>query len=142
MLYKKTRLEDTFGYNCLAIANGRPETLSLKRVIEENVKFQYEVLTRKYTKLLEKELEKKEIQEGLIRAVNVIDLIIEILRGSKDRNMARLCMTEGKTAGISFKSKESKIMASQLNFTEKQANAILDMRLYKLIGLEIEALLN
>ena len=142
MLYKKTRLEDTFGYNCLAIANGRPETLSLKRVIEENVKFQYEVLTRKYTNLLEKELEKKEIQEGLIRAVNVIDLIIEILRGSKDRNMARLCMTEGKTAGISFKSKESKIMASQLNFTEKQANAILDMRLYKLIGLEIEALLN
>ena len=142
MLYKKTRLEDTFGYNCLAIANGRPETLSLKRLIEENVKFQYEVLTRKYTKLLEKELEKKEIQEGLIRAVNVIDLIIEILRGSKDRNMARLCMTEGKTAGISFKSKESKIMASQLNFTEKQANAILDMRLYKLIGLEIEALLN
>ncbi|MBO7333525.1 MAG: DNA topoisomerase 4 subunit A [Lachnospiraceae bacterium] len=142
MLYKKTRLEDTFGYNCLAIANGRPETLSLKRVIEENIKFQYEVLTRKYTKLLEKELEKKEIQEGLIRAVNVIDLIIEILRGSKDRNMARLCMTEGKTAGISFKSKESKIMASQLNFTEKQANAILDMRLYKLIGLEIEALLN
>ncbi len=142
MLYKKTRLEDTFGYNCLAIANGRPETLSLKRVIEENVKFQYEVLTRKYTKLLEKELEKKEIQEGLIRAVNVIDLIIEILRGSKDRNMAKLCMTEGKTAGINFKSKESKIMASQLNFTEKQANAILDMRLYKLIGLEIEALLN
>ncbi len=142
LLYKKTRLEDTFGFNMLAICDNRPETLSLKRVIEENVKFQYELCTRKYTKLLEKELEKKEIQEGLIRAVNVIDLIIEILRGSKDRNMAKSCMTEGKTDGIKFKSKESKIMASQLNFTERQANAILDMRLYKLIGLELDALFN
>lgn len=142
LLYKKTRLEDTFGFNMLAICDGRPETLSLKRVIEENVKFQFEVCTRKYNKLLEKELEKKEIQEGLIRAVNVIDLIIEILRGSKDRNMAKACMIEGKTEGISFKSRESKMMASQLNFTERQANAILDMRLYKLIGLELDALIN
>ncbi len=142
MLYKKTRLEDTFGFNMLAICDGRPETLGLKRVIEENVKFQYEIATRKYTKLLDKELNRKEIQEGLIRAVNVIDLIIEILRGSKDRNMAKLCLTEGKIDGIKFKSKESKIMATQLNFTENQANAILEMRLYKLIGLELEALLN
>lgn len=142
LLYKKTRLEDTFGFNMLAICDGKPETLSLKRVIEENIKFQFEINTRKFNKLLEKELEKKEIQEGLIRAVNVIDLIIEILRGSKDRAMAKACMTEGKTDGIKFKSKESKIMASQLNFTEKQANAILDMRLYKLIGLELDALFN
>lgn len=142
LLYKKTRLEDTFGFNLLAICDGRPETLSLKRVIEENIKFQFEINTRKYNKLLEKELEKKEIQEGLIRAVNVIDLIIEILRGSKDRSMAKACMTEGKTEGIRFKSKESKIMASQLMFTERQANAILDMRLYKLIGLELDALFN
>lgn len=142
LLYKKTRLEDTFGFNMLAICDGKPETLSLKRVIEENIKFQFEICTRKYKKLLEKELEKKEIQEGLIRAVNVIDLIIEILRGSKDRNMAKACMTEGNTTGINFKSKESKIMASSLNFTERQANAILDMRLYKLIGLELEALFN
>ncbi|MGN1203748.1 MAG: DNA gyrase C-terminal beta-propeller domain-containing protein, partial [Lachnospiraceae bacterium] len=75
-------------------------------------------------------------------ACNVIDLIIEILRGSKDRNMAKACLTEGKIDGIKFKSKESKIMATQLMFTEKQANAILEMRLYKLIGLEIEALIN
>ena len=72
----------------------------------------------------------------------MIDLIIEILRGSKDRNMAKSCLVEGKIDGIKFKSKESKIMATQLQFTEKQANAILDMRLYKLIGLEIEALIN
>lgn len=142
LLYKKTRLEDTFGVNMLAICNGRPETMGLKEVLKANVDFQFQVATRKYTNLLAHELEKKEVQEGLIKACNVIDLIIEILRGSKDRAMAKACLTEGKIDGIKFKSKESKIMATQLMFTEKQANAILDMRLYKLIGLEIEALIN
>ena len=142
LLYKKTRLEDTFGVNMLAISNGRPETMGLKAILKANVDFQYQTATRKYTNLLAKELEKKEIQEGLIKACNVIDLIIEILRGSKDRTMAKACLTEGKIDGIKFKSKESKIMATQLMFTEKQANAILEMRLYKLIGLEIEALIN
>ncbi len=142
MLYKKTRLEDTFGVNMLAILDGRPETMGLKAIIRESVNFQYEVAGRKYRNLLEKELERKEIQEGLIKACNVIDLIIEILRGSKDRAMAKACLVEGKTDGIKFKSKESKVMASQLQFSEKQATAILEMRLYKLIGLEIEALIN
>ncbi|MBR5799577.1 MAG: DNA topoisomerase 4 subunit A [Lachnospiraceae bacterium] len=142
MLYKKTRLEDTFGVNMLAIADGRPETMSLKQIIKHNVDFQFEVATRKYNTLLQKELDRKEIQEGLIKACNVIDLIIEILRGSKDRAMAKACLVDGKVDGIKFKYKESKIMATQLCFTEKQANAILEMRLYKLIGLEIEALIN
>jgi len=142
LLYKKTRLEDTFGVNMLAIVNGRPETLGLKDIIKHCVDFQFRLTTRKYTNLLAKEMEKKEIQEGLIKACNVIDLIIEILRGSKDRNMAKACLVEGKIDGIKFKSKESKIMATQLMFSEKQANAILEMRLYKLIGLEIEALIN
>ena len=141
LLYKKTRLEDTFGVNMIAIAGGRPETLGLKSIIAQNVAFQYEIATRKYTTLLNKELEKREIQEGLIRACNIIDLIIEILRGSKDRNMVKNCLTGGVTDGIRFRSKESALMAQQLNFTERQANAILDMRLYKLIGLEIEALM-
>ena len=142
LLYKKTRLEDTFGVNMLAIKDGRPETMGLKAVLKANIDFQFEIATRKYTSLLAKEREKKEIQEGLIKACNVIDLIIEILRGSKDRNMAKACLVEGKVDGIKFKSKESRVMAAQLMFSEKQANAILEMRLYKLIGLEIEALIN
>lgn len=142
MLYKKTRLEDTFGVNMLAIADGRPEVMGLKQIIKHNVDFQFQVATRKYTTLLEKERERKEIQEGLIKACNVIDLVIEILRGSKDRAMAKACLVEGKTTGIKFRSGESKIMAAQLCFTQKQANAILEMRLYKLIGLELEALIN
>jgi len=141
LLYKKTRLEDTFGVNMLAICDGKPETMGIKRILKECVNFRFEVETRKYKNLLEKELSKKEIQEGLIKACNVIDLIIEILRGSKDRAMAKDCLINGNTKGITFKSKESKIMASQLMFTENQANAILDMRLYKLIGLEVQALI-
>ncbi len=140
MLYKKTKLEDTFGVNMLAISKGKPETMSLRDIIADCVEFSYEFNNRKYTNLLAKEEEKREIQEGLIRACNVIDLIIEILRGSKDRAMAKKCLVEGVTDGIHFKSKESKIMAMQLMFTEKQANAILEMRLYKLIGLELDAL--
>lgn len=141
LLYKKTRLEDTFGVNMLAIYNGRPETMGLKAILKANVDFQIEVATRKYTNLLNKEIERREIQEGLIKACNVIDLVIEILRGSKDRAMAKKCLVEGDTTGIKFKSRESKVMAAQLMFTEKQANAILEMRLYKLIGLELEALI-
>lgn len=141
MLYKKTRLEDTFGVNMLAIADGRPEVMSLRQIIKHSVDFQFQVATRKYTTLLAREREKKEIQEGLIKACNVIDLVIEILRGSKDRAMAKACLVEGKVTGIKFRSRESKVMAAQLKFTEKQANAILEMRLYKLIGLELEALI-
>ena len=141
LLYKKTRLEDTFGVNMLAICDGRPETMGVKRILKEVVNFRFEVATRKYTNLLKKEMDKKEIQEGLIKACNVIDLIIEMLRGSKDRTMAKECLIHGTTTGITFKSKESKVMATQLLFTENQANAILDMRLYKLIGLEVQALI-
>lgn len=140
MLYKKTKLEDTFGVNMLAVADGRPETLSLKQVIEHHVDFVFDVTTRKYTTLLNKEQEKKEIQEGLIKACDVIDLIIEILRGSKNREQVKKCLVDGVTEGIRFKSKSSEKAAQKLHFSEKQAAAILDMRLYKLIGLEIEAL--
>ena len=140
MLYKKTRLEDTFGVNMLAVADGRPETLGLKGIIEHHVDFQFELATRKYKTLLAKELDKKEIQEGLIKACDVIDLIIEILRGSKNIKDAKACLTQGITENIKFKSKISEKMAAMLRFTERQATAILEMRLYKLIGLEIEAL--
>ena len=141
MLYKKTRLEDTFGVNMLAVADGRPETMGLKRIIEHHVDFQFEMATRKYQTLLKKEQDKKEIQEGLIKACDVIDLIIEILRGSKNIKDAKACLTNGITENIKFKSSISRKMASMLRFTEHQATAILEMRLYKLIGLEIEALM-
>ena len=141
LLYKKTRLEDTFGVNMLGIMDGRPETMGLRAILEASADFQYEIAGRKYANLLEKEQKKREIQEGLIQACNVIDLIIEILRGSRDRAMAKRCLVTGDTEGIRFRSDMSREMAAQLHFTEVQADAILDMRLYRLIGLEIDALM-
>ena len=141
MLYKKTRLEDTFGVNMLAVADGRPETLGLTQIFDHVIDFQFELNTRKYRTLLNKELDKKEIQEGLIKACDVIDLIIEVLRGSRDLKTAKACLMNGATEGIRFKSERSKKQAARLRFTERQASAILEMRLYKLIGLEIEALM-
>lgn len=141
MLYKKTRLEDTFGVNMLAVTDGRPETLGLIPVIRHHVNFQYELTTRKYKTLLAKELDKKEVQEGLIQACDVIDLIIEILRGSKNIRDAKDCLMNGNTDKIKFRYKGSEADAKNLCFTERQATAILEMRLYKLIGLEIEALM-
>lgn len=140
ILYKKTKLEDTFGVNMLAIAGGRPECLSLKGIFRHFLQFQHENTTKKYQVLLQKELERKEVQEGLIRACDVTDLIIAILRGSKQIKDAKACLMYGDTSRIQFKTPGFLDDAAALNFTERQATAILEMRLYKLIGLEILAL--
>ena len=137
MLYKKTRLEDTFGVNMLAVADGRPETLGLKKIIEHHVDFRFELATRKYKTLLAKEQEKSEVQDGLIKACDMIDLIIEIIRGSKSQKEVKACLTKGDVGNINFKSSDSMIEATKLSFTDKQASAILDLKLYRLIGLEI-----
>lgn len=140
ILYKKTKLEDTFGVNMLAIAGGKPECLSLKGIFQHFLAFQHENTAKKYQVLLQKEQEKKEIQEGLIYACEVIDLIIAILRGAKNLKDAKSCLMEGNTAKIAFRTPEIEEEAKKLAFTERQAAAILEMRLYKLIGLEILAL--
>lgn len=141
ILYKKTKLEDTFGVNMLAIVDGRPEVLGLRGILKNYLDFQYANADKKYTILLEKENAKKEIQEGLIKATDVIDTIIAILRGSKTIKDAKNCLMSGDVANIRFQSEEIKNIAIQLRFSERQATAILEMRLYKLIGLEIEALI-
>ncbi|MBE5972395.1 MAG: DNA topoisomerase 4 subunit A [Lachnoclostridium sp.] len=140
ILYKKTKLEDTFGVHMLAIDDGRPETMNLKQILNTFLEFQYKNLTKKYNVLLAKELEKKEVQEGLIEACDVIDLIIAVLRGSKNMKDAKDCLMTGNTANIKFRMPGFEEDAKQLHFTERQASAILEMRLYKLIGLEILAL--
>lgn len=92
----------------LAVADGRPETLSLQKILEYHIDFQFEVTTRKYKNMLDKEQKKCEVQEGLIRACDVIDLIIEILRGSRSREQVKDCLVKGVTEGIRFKTEKSK----------------------------------
>lgn len=136
-LYKKTQMEDTYGVNLLAITGGQPKLFSLKEMIEEFVLFQEELYTKEYQFLLEKAKKRLEIVEGLMKATDVIDLIIEILRGSSSVKQAKACLIEGITDDINFKSQASKKQAATLLFTEVQADAILAMPLSKLIGLEI-----
>lgn len=140
ILYKKTKFEDTFGVNMLAIAGGRPETLDLRGILRNFLDFQYENTEHKYDALLRKELDKKEVQEGLITACDCIDLIIAILRGSGNLKAAKACLMTGDVTGIRFRAPGFEEDAKKLHFTERQAAAILEMRLYKLIGLEILAL--
>lgn len=142
ILYKKTRLEDTLGVNMIAIVDGRPETMTLKSIMENFVKFQRELIARKYKNLLDKENERKEIEEGLIKATDLIDAIIATLRASKTREDAKAHLTTGKCKNVKIKDKKFAKIASKFSFTPLQADAILDMRLYKLIGLEITDLNN
>lgn len=136
-LYKKTQMEDTYGVNLLAIANGQPKLFNLKSMIEEFILFQEELYTKEHRFLLEKAKKRLEIVEGLMKATDVIDLIIEILRGSSSVKQAKACLIEGVTEGIRFKTAASEKQAASLLFTEAQAEAILAMPLSKLIGLEI-----
>ena len=139
ILYKKTRLEDTFGVNMLAIHEGRPETMTLRGILKSYLKFQYEILTNKYQNLLEKELARKEIQDGLIKAVDLIDAIIALLRNCKNQADAKQALMNGEIAGIKFRERDREFVSTieTFHFTERQAQAILDMRLSKLIGLEL-----
>ncbi|MDE7209936.1 MAG: DNA topoisomerase 4 subunit A, partial [Lachnospiraceae bacterium] len=136
-LYKKSPMEDTYGVNMLAIKDNQPILFNLKTLVSEFVLFQEELYTRQYEHLLDKAGKRQEIVNGLIRAVDLIDLIIEILRGSTSVSQAKACLMSGKTEGINFKSKASAKTAATLDFTERQADAILAMQLSKLIGLEL-----
>ncbi len=136
-LYKKTPLEDTYSVNLLAVKEQQPITFNLKSMILEFIDFQKELYTKEFTHLLNKSISRLEIVDGLIRATDVIDLIIEILRGSQSVKQAKECLTTGNITDIKFKSKESEKQAKTLDFTPAQADAILAMPLSRLVGLEI-----
>jgi len=136
-LYKKSSMEDTYGINLLAVKNQQPYLFNLKSLIQEFMAFQVELYTKEYEHLLDKADKRLEIVEGLIRATDVIDLIIEILRGSSSLKQARDCLIKGLTEGIRFKTKTSAREAARLDFSERQADAILAMPLSRLVGLEI-----
>lgn len=140
ILYKKTKLEDTFGVNLLAIKEQRPEVLSLKDILKTWLDFQRKIINRKYTNLLNQQKNKIELLDGLLKACDMIDLIIDVIRGSDTVSDARRCLTTGDITSIRFKTKTMASKAQKLSFTEAQAEAILKMPLQKLIGLELQDL--
>ena len=136
-LLKKTCMEDTYTVNLLAVKDKQPLVFSLLGLVKEFASFQEELYTREHEYLLNKAEQRLEIVGGLLRATDIIDLIIEILRGSSSVKQAKDCLINGDITDIKFKHEESKKEAATLNFTERQADAILAMPLSKLIGLEI-----
>jgi len=140
ILYKKAGLEETYSYNINCIYNKKPEVMGLKRVLETYTEYKWEVYKAKYERLKAEQEDVREVKSGLLEAVDVIDLIIEVLRGSKNTKDAKDCLMYGKTDGIKFRYKGSEVDAKEFHFTEKQTDAILAMRLQKLIGLEVDVL--
>lgn len=122
-LFKFTQLETSFGFNMVALVNGKPQTLSLFRILEEFLNHRVVVVTRRTRYLLKKAEERLHILEGLKTAVENIDEVIKIIKASKDTQSAKSNLIE------------------RFNFSDIQAQAILEMRLQKLTGLEIDKLI-
>lgn len=135
-LYSKTKLEDNFSVNMLALHKQKPYLFNLKSSLQKFVEFQQEIYTKRYQFLLNKELDKKEGTEGLLRAYDEIDIIIEAIRGAKNAKAVKKCLMTGDTTDINFRTKKSENLAKKFDYTERQATIILEMRLYKLVGLE------
>ena len=106
-------MEDTYGVNMLAVKDKQPITFDLKSLIQEFVFFQEELYTKEYTHLLNKANKRLEIVAGLIKATDVIDLIVEILRGSSSVKQAKGCLVNGVTTDIRFRSKASEKRSTQ-----------------------------
>ncbi|NLV58582.1 MAG: DNA gyrase subunit A [Clostridiales bacterium] len=121
-LYKHTQMQETFGVNMLALVDGEPKVLTLREMLYHYIRHQKEVVTRRTKYDLDKALARAHILEGLLKALDHIDEIVEIIKKSPDVNTAR-----------------ERLITTFL-FSDKQAQAILDMRLARLTGLEREKL--
>ncbi|HSD89232.1 MAG TPA: DNA gyrase subunit A [Kofleriaceae bacterium] len=146
-LFKFTALQSSFSVNMLAIVDGRPTLLSLKRALQVFVEHRREVVTRRTMFDLRKAKERREIVEGLGLAVINIDRVIEIIRSSKDTDIAKERLMSEKMAGLGGFLERAGRPASEVQaakefvfLTGPQAQAILDMRLGRLTGLEREKL--
>jgi DNA gyrase subunit A len=122
LLYKHTQLQDTFGANVIALVNGQPRVLNLKEMLTYYIDHRKDVVTRRTRFLLERDLDRAHIVEGLLLALANIDEIIEIIKKSPDSSTA------------------AERLIARFGFTDRQVKAILDMRLARLTGLEREKL--
>ncbi|MBQ6330224.1 MAG: DNA gyrase subunit A [Kiritimatiellae bacterium] len=121
-LYRHTALQTTFGAVMLAIVGGRPKVLNLKEFFECYVGHRFEVITRRTRFDLKKAQARKHVIDGLLVAIDNLDEVVRIIRGSRNRDDAKAALQE------------------RFGFTDPQVNAILEMRLYQLTGLERDKL--
>ena len=122
LLYKHTSMQETFGANMLALVNGQPKVLPLRDMVYYYLEHQKDVVTRRTRFELDKAQARAHILEGLLKALDHIDEIVDLIKASKDSATAKAALIE------------------RFAFSEKQAQAILDMRLARLTGLERDRL--
>jgi len=143
-LYKHTQLEVTFAVNALAIDHGRPKTLNLKELIQCYIDHRREVILRRTRFELRKAEERAELLEGYIAALSNLDEFIRIIRGSRNREEAKIKLLafewmrpQVEKWGILIRS-ETRLVEGRWSLTERQVDAILELQLYRLTGLEID----
>ena len=148
-LYQMTALQSTFGYNCLAIVGQRPKVLDLKSALEHFIEHRREIVTRRTRFELRQALSQRELVEGLGMAVTDVDVVVKTIRASKDPEEARAALMKLPLSGLEDFIKragrpDEEIKAAkergQYFLSERQAKAILEMRLSRLTGLEREKL--
>lgn len=139
-LFQNTKLEDTVAVNLLSIVDKTPMVLSLREMFQIYTDFLIDLYKKEFNFELNKLNKDREIKEGLVRAYDIIDLIIEIIRGSKSKEDVLNCLVSGNTDNIVFKSTKSKKEASKLDFSKIQAESIMKMQLQQLVGLELDKL--
>lgn len=148
-LYRMTALQSTFGYNCLAIVGQRPKVLDLKECLQHFIQHRRTVVTRRTRYELRQALSQRELVEGLGMAVTEVDLVVKTIRASKDPEEARAALMTLRLAGLEefvlrAGRPESEVVTAKERgdyfLSERQAKAILEMRLSRLTGLEREKL--
>jgi len=144
-LFKHTQLETSFSVNALAIDHGKPKTLNLKEIIQCYIEHRREVVLRRTRFELRKAEERAELLEGYICALNNLDEFIRIIRSSKTRDEARIKLlafewtrAQVERWSILIRSEERLNASGRYALTERQVDAILELRLYQLTGLEID----
>jgi DNA gyrase subunit A len=143
-LYQLTQLETSFSVNMLAIDHGRPKTLNLKELIACYIEHRREVILRRTRYLLKKAEERAEILEGYLIALSNLDEFIRIIRTSRNRDEAKIRLlafdfsrAQVEAFGILIRS-EARVVSGRYSLSEAQVNAILELRLYQLTGMEID----
>lgn len=144
-LFKHTQLETSFSVNALAIDHGKPKTLNLKEIIQCYIEHRREVVVRRTRFELNKAEERAELLEGYVCALNNLDEFIRIIRNSKNREEAKVKLlafewtrAQVERWGILIRSEERLSQSGRYALTERQVDAILELRLYQLTGLEID----
>ena len=144
-LFKHTQLETSFSVNALAIDHGKPKTLNLKEIIQCYIEHRREVVVRRTRFELRKAEERAELLEGYVCALNNLDEFIRIIRSSKNREEAKVKLlafewtrAQVERWGILIRSEERLTSGGRYALTERQVDAILELRLYQLTGLEID----